>query len=141
MDIFKKVQFWVVLLGSRSEFVTFGSWKNENNLWGLTNPLVESDFRLITLNCTIIVSMLSLWWSARVLKNLITPELTTREKTWEFSKEKVVKKFQRYFPNMDCKITGNGCETKPPILEWDKTVEFEDGTKSPILIMRQNRRF
>ena len=25
-----------------------------------------------------------------------------------------------------------GCETKPPILEWDKTVDFENGTKSPI---------
>ena len=35
----------------------------------------------------------------------------------------------------------HGCETKPPILEWDKTADFENGTKSPILIMRQNRRF
>ena len=34
-----------------------------------------------------------------------------------------------------------GCETKPPILEWDKTADFENGTKSPILIMRQNRQF
>ena len=34
-----------------------------------------------------------------------------------------------------------GYETKPPILEWDKTADFENGTKSPILIMRQNRRF
>ena len=34
-----------------------------------------------------------------------------------------------------------GCETKPPILEWDKTADFENGKKSPILIMRQNRRF
>ena len=34
-----------------------------------------------------------------------------------------------------------GCETKPPILEWDKTADFENGTKSPILTMRQNSRF
>ena len=34
-----------------------------------------------------------------------------------------------------------GCETKPPILEWDETADFENGTKWPILIMRQNRRF
>ena len=26
-----------------------------------------------------------------------------------------------------------GCETKPPILEFDKTAGFENGTKSPIL--------
>ena len=26
-----------------------------------------------------------------------------------------------------------GSETKPPILEWDKTADFENGTKSPIL--------
>ena len=34
-----------------------------------------------------------------------------------------------------------GCETKPPISESDQTADFENGTKSPILIMRQNRRF
>ena len=26
-----------------------------------------------------------------------------------------------------------GCETKPPILEWGKTADFENGTKPPIL--------
>ena len=30
---------------------------------------------------------------------------------------------------------------KTPILERDKTADFEKGTKSPILKMRQNRRF
>ena len=34
-----------------------------------------------------------------------------------------------------------GCETKPPILEWDKTADFENGTKSPILKTGQNRQF
>ena len=34
-----------------------------------------------------------------------------------------------------------GCETKPPILEWDKTADFGNGTKPPIFIMRQNRLF
>ena len=34
-----------------------------------------------------------------------------------------------------------GCETKPPILEWDKTADFKNGTKSPILKTGQNRRF
>ena len=33
-----------------------------------------------------------------------------------------------------------GYETKPPILERDKTADFENGTKSPIL-MKQKRRF
>ena len=33
-----------------------------------------------------------------------------------------------------------GYETKPPILQWDKTADFENATKSPNL-MRQNRRF
>ena len=28
------------------------------------------------------------------------------------------------------------CETKPPILEWDETTDFENGTKPPILKMR-----
>ena len=26
-----------------------------------------------------------------------------------------------------------GCETKPPILEWDKTADFDNETKPPIL--------
>ena len=34
-----------------------------------------------------------------------------------------------------------GCETKPPILDWDRTVNFENGTNWPILIKRQNRQF
>ena len=33
-----------------------------------------------------------------------------------------------------------GCDTKPPILEWDKAADFENGRKSPILILRQNGR-
>ena len=33
------------------------------------------------------------------------------------------------------------CVTKPPILEWDKTADFENGTKPSILKMRQKRRF
>ena len=35
----------------------------------------------------------------------------------------------------------DGCETKPPILEWYKTADFENGTKSPIFKTGQNSRF
>ena len=34
----------------------------------------------------------------------------------------------------------NGCETKPQFLRWDKTADFENETKLPILKTRQNRR-
>ena len=42
---------------------------------------------------------------------------------------------------VDNQSNGKGCETKPPILEWDKTADFENETKSPILKTGQNRRF
>ena len=37
-------------------------------------------------------------------------------------------------------IPNIGCETKLPIIEWDKAADFENGTKSPILMMRRNGR-
>ena len=38
-------------------------------------------------------------------------------------------------------VSKKRCETKPPILEWDKIADFENGTQPAIFKMRQKRRF